>query len=208
MNNSDNKKIINNKLIQHSHSNGEVRYFEIYNEQCIKSSKQNLLGQSSYHINLSLLQPWPVHHRQFSPRWLMSTGYFCFTTLAYLLFVLLSDAPQTLLQLLPFIIILTLLSIASLIMFLYRSPNLIEFRSRYGNCTLLRLLHNKPNKIEFKQFTDELKTRALISSQNINLDKKDMMETEKLELARLKDECIISDDNYAEAIERINGIKI
>ncbi|MDH5570732.1 MAG: hypothetical protein OEY89_03140 [Gammaproteobacteria bacterium] len=206
--NYSNNKIINNKLVQQSHSHGEVRYFEIYNDQFIKSRKQNLLGKTSYHINLSMLQPWPVHHRQFSARWLISTAYFGFATLIYLLFMLMNYQLKPVLHLLPFIVILTLLTLASLIMFLYRSPNIMEFRSRYGNCTLLHLLHNKPNKAEFKRFADEIKTRILVSSQNSNLDKKNMMETEKTELTRLKNDGIISNEDYLDAIKRIENINI
>jgi hypothetical protein len=199
---------VNSRLTQQSQSNGEVRTFEIYNEQFIKARRHNLLGKRSYHLNLSLLQPWPVHHRQFSKRWLAATSYFALTTLVYFIFLIVNYDQPTLSKLLPFIVVLTLFTIGFLISFIYHSPNVMEFRSRYGNCTVLRLFHNKPNKEDFRHFSDELRTRILVSSQDVNLDKKHMLEMEQQELLRLKEEGVITGEAYAEAMERIQGINI
>lgn len=206
--NQTQEPIVNSRLLQQSHSNGEVRQFEIYNEQFIKARRQNLFGKTSYNLNLSLLQPWPIHHRQISKRWLFATGYFAFSTLVYLIYLVINYNQNTLMTLLPFIMVLTLFTIGFLIVFFYRSPNVMEFRSRYGNCTVLRLFHNKPNKKDFRQFSDELKTRILVSSQDINLDKKHMLQLEQLELTRLKEEGIITEEDFDEAMERIAGINI
>ncbi|VAX13096.1 hypothetical protein MNBD_GAMMA24-1903 [hydrothermal vent metagenome] len=202
------EKIINRKLLQKTSSNGEIRCFEILNDHFIRAKKNNLLGEQSYTLKLNMLQPWPVHQQRFSCRWMMSLIYFALTLLAYGVFIFLHPDAQILQRLLPFVIILLLLSLGSLLMFIYHSPNVMEFHSRYGNCALLHILHNKPSKKECRKFTDELKTRILLTSQDANLDKKQMLEFEREELTRLFEEGVIGKENHAAAIKRIEQIKI
>ena len=202
------ENVINRKLLQKNSSNGEVRCFEIINDHFVRARKRNLLGERSYMLKINMLQPWPVHHRRFSWRWLMSLVYFSLALLIYLGFMFFHPDGQMLQRLLPFVVLLLLLTLGSLLMFLYRSPNVMEFRSRYGNCPLLRILHNKPDKKECRQFTDELKTRILLASQDVSLDKKQMLEFERDELARLFEEGVIEKEDYAAAVERIERIKI
>ncbi len=202
------EKIINRKLVQKTNSNGEVRCFEIFDDHYIRAKKTNLLGEQAYTLKINMFQPWPVHHRQFSWRWIMSLIYFVTTLLIYTGFMFFHPDGEMLQRLLPFVIVLLLLSLGSLLMFIYRSPNVMEFRSRYGNCTLLHILHNKPNKKECRQFTDELKTRVLLTSQDVNLDKVQMMGFERKELTRLFEDGVIEKEDYATAISRIDSINI
>ncbi len=202
------EKIINRKLVQKTSSNGEIRCFEIFNDHFIRAKKNNLLGAQAYTLKINMLQPWPVHQRSFSYRWMMSLTYFSLTLLAYGIFMFLHPDAQILQRLLPFVVVLLLLSLGSLLMFIYRSPNVMEFHSRYGNCALLHILHNKPGRKECRKFTDELKTRILLASQDVNLDKIEMLEFERQELSRLFEEGVIEKEKYAAAVSRIEKIKI
>ncbi len=202
------EKIINRKLLQKTNSNGEVRCFEIFNDHFIRAKKNNLLGEQAYTLKINMLQPWPVHQRGFSYRWMMSLTYFSLTLLAYSIFMFLHPDAQILQRLLPFVVVLLLLSLGSLLMFIYHSPNMMEFHSRYGNCALLHILHNKPSKKECRKFTDELKTRILLVSQDVSLDKMQMLEFERQELTRLFEEGIIEKGQYDAAISRIDSINI
>lgn len=202
------EKVINRKLVQKTSSNGEVRCFEIVNDYFIRAKKNTLMGDQSYTLKINMLQPWPVHQRRFSCRWMISLAYFSLTLLAYATFIFLHPDAQIVQRLLPFIVVLLLLCLGSLLMFIYYSPNVMEFHSRYGNCALLHILHNKPNKKECRKFTDELKTRILLASQDINLDKIQMLKFEREELTRLFKERVIEKENYDAAIERIDRIDI
>jgi len=202
------EQIVNRTLIQKASSNGEVRSFEIINDHFIRAKKNNLFGEQAYTLKINMLQPWPVHHRRFSWCWMMSLIYFAVALLVYGVFMFLNPDGQTLQRLLPFIVVLLLLSLGSLLMFISRSPTVMEFRSRYGNCALLHILHNKPNKKECRKFTDELKTRILLTSQDVNLDKKEMMIFEQEELTRLLEEGVIEKVNYDAAVSRIEKINI
>ena len=198
----------NSNLFQESNARGEKRAFEIYNNKFIKVITNNIISNNSYHLNLSMLAPWPVRHRNISWHWLLAVLYFSLTTLSYTAYLFYFQESAKLERLLPFIVIFLLLSLATFLMFLYQSPNVTEFRSRYGNCVVLSLLYNKPNKKEFKQFVEEIKLRSLSASQVVTLDKKQMLGIEMNELRRLRNEGVIAQHEYADAKARIIQINL
>ncbi|MDH5600651.1 MAG: hypothetical protein OEY78_05020 [Gammaproteobacteria bacterium] len=203
-----NEKTSNSSLLQESSARGEKRSFEIYNNKFIKVTTNSLIDNNSYHLNMSLLAPWPVRHRNISWQWLLAVFYFSLTTLAYTVYLFYFQESSKLEKLLPFIVVFLLLSLGSFLMFLYRSPNVTEFKSRYGNCVVLSLLYNNPTKKEFKDFIEEIKLRSLLASQAVKIEKNKMLEIEMKELKRLRNEGIISHHHYAEAKARILQVRL
>lgn len=200
---SAHNKRINSVLTQHSRSLGKSRRFQIYNDKFVKVSHQDLFGQQSYHLNLGMLEPWPVHHRRIAWRWMLSLVYFALGTLAFGYYLWLNQDSQTLGRLLPFLVTFIILTCGSILLLIYQSPNVLEFRSRYGNCSLLRLFHNKPDRQSFRLFVGELRTRILAASQAITFDKQQMLAIELQELRRLADEGVLSQEDYHRARQRI-----
>jgi hypothetical protein len=198
-----NHKALNSTLHQESNARGEKRTFEIYNEKFIKVKINSLVSHHSYHLNLSMLAPWPVRHRKISWQWLLAVIYFSIATLAYTAYLVYLPESTKLEKLLPFIIIFLLLSLGTFLMFLYRSPNVMEFKSRYGNCVVLSLLHNKPNPKDFKHFVEEIKLRSLTASQSLKINKSQMLNVELSELRRMQEEGILTQHDYEEAKARI-----
>ncbi len=203
-----NEKTHNSSLHQESNARGEKRVFEIYNNKFMKVSTSNILNNKSYHLNLSMLAPWPVRHRDISWQWLLAVLYFSVTTIAYTSYLFYFQESGKLERLLPFIVIFLLLSLATFLMFLYKSPNVIEFKTRYGNCVTLSLLYNNPNNKEFKEFIEEIKLRSLMASQAVKIDKGKMLDIEMNELRRLRNEDVISQHQYADAKARIIQINL
>lgn len=203
-----NEKKPNSSLHQESNARGEKRLFEIYNDKFIKVTTNNIISNKSYHLNLSMLAPWPVRHRDISWQWLLAVLYFSLTTFSYTAYLFYFQESSKLEKLLPFIVIFLLLSLGSFLMFLYRSPNVIEFKTRYGNCVVLSLLYNNPNKKIFKEFIEEIKLRSLSASQVIKIDKNQMLDIEMNELKRMRNEGVISQHHYADAKARILQVNL
>jgi hypothetical protein len=201
-------KTINRVLIQESRFKGEVRQFEIYNEKFVKITIQNVFGDKMYHVNMGILEPWPTMHRYLSWRWVLAMGYFGLATLIFSIYLFQHPESSTISRLIPFIMLFVLLALGALLMFMYESPNVMEFRSRYGNCPLISLLQNKPNEQEFKHFYHELKTRVLAASQTIKLDKRQMLDIELTELQRLVDKGVILEQNLEKARSRVMKMRI
>ena len=194
-------------LFQKNQATGEERIFTIYDHRFIEVNQRRILGEKKYNLNLGILEPWPVRHRYFSWHWLFSTLYFLLTTLAYGSYLYLHQDSDVLGRLMPFVLIFVLLGLGSLVMFLYRSPHVIEFRSRYCGVPLVSLLYNNPNKEESSAFVEELKSRIVAASQSTKIDKHQMLINEITRLQRLVKENILNEHIYEQAKKRIPNMK-
>lgn len=200
------EKTINSRLVQKSKAKSETLKFEVFNDKHIQVTTSNLIEEKSFSINLGLLEPWPVRHRKISIAWLSAVLYFAISTVIYISYLVANIDGNLLGKLMPLIIIFILLTLASLIMFYYRSPNVTEFRSRYAGCVLIRFLYNKPNPDIFEKFIDEMRARILSTSQNIKMDKRRMLVIELRELDRLKKEGVLNTDMLKQAHDRVSSL--
>ena len=200
------EKTINSRLVQKSKAKSETRQFEVYNDKFIQVTTSNLVEEKSFNVNLGLLEPWPVRHRKISIAWLSAVLYFAISTVIYIFYLTAHIGSDLLGKLVPLIAVFILLTIASLIMFYYRSPNVTEFRSRYAGCVLISFLYNKPSADIFEKFIDEMRARILTASQNIKMDKRRMLVIELRELDRLKKEGILNAQHLKHAHQRVSHL--
>jgi hypothetical protein len=196
-----NKKQLNSTLLQKTGLLGEKRIFEIYNHKFIKVATHSILKKQRYHLNLTMLVPWPVQHKAISRLWILSIILLSLSTIAY--FFNFHECCKDLKSL-----SLILLCLSVIMIFLVKPKNIVEFKSRYGNCVVLSLLNNQPNKKEFKNFIEEIKLRSLTASQEMKIEKNQMLDIEEKELSRLRNENIITPRQYAEAKARIEKINL
>ena len=203
-----NKKELNSGLHQNAVVRGEKRTFEIYNNKFIKVVITRLLKKQSYHLNLTMLAPWPVQYKNTARHWLLAILCFSLTALAYISYLFYFQKSEASENFLPFIIPFIVSSLTAGFIFLYQTQNITEFKSRYGDCVVLSLLDNQPNEKEFKEFINEIKLRSLRASQEIKIDKHTMLNIEMNELRRLRNEKIISQHHYAEAKARVIKINL
>jgi len=200
------EKNTNSTLVQKSKAKSETRQFEIFNEKFIQVTTSNLIEEKSFNINLGLLEPWPVRHRNISIAWLSAVLYFAISTIIYIFYLTVNIDNNLLGKLVPLIAVFILLTIASLIMFNYRSPNVTEFRSRYAGCVLISFLYNKPSAENFNKFIDQMRARILTASQNIRMDKRRMLVIELKELDKLRKEGILNDHQIKQAHQRVSNL--
>jgi len=202
-NKSQNENSSGQVFYQKNQATGEVREFEIFNEKYLKVTTQRLMQESSFQFNVGLLEPWPSRHRQISWFWLSASGYFAIATIAYISYLvshfMASASSQLLSQLLPLVVIFILLTLAALVLFFLKSPNVMQFRSRYGGCVLVSVFYNRPDAKKFEQFVEQLKNKILATSQNMNMDKRRMLLIEMQELKRLGNEGILSPTDIKQA---------
>lgn len=201
------QRTINKTMVQVSKAKGETRTFQIYDDKFIDITVDNIFGQKNYQLNLCMLEPWPVRNRDISWRWLLSMIYFGIAAVAYGIYLVYHHQGELLSRLIPFIVIFILLMLGSLLMFLYRSPNVTEFRSRYCGCVLISLLYSNPGKEAFDQFVEELKQRILMASQQVRVDKHRMLINEITKLRRLRNDGIITEREYVAASRRIPNMR-
>lgn len=206
-NNGNGSRSTQRALFQKNQATGEERVFTIYDQRFIEVNRRGIIGAKKYSLNLSILEPWPVRHRYFSWHWLLSTIYFLIATATYGVYLYLHQDTITLGRLVPFILIFVLMTLGSLVMFLSRSPNVIEFRSRYCGVPLVSLLYNNPNKADCKTFVEEMKNRIIAASQSTKIDKHQMLINEITRLEKLVKENILNEHIYEQAKARIPNMK-
>lgn len=195
------KKELNTNLPQKSIFYGESHNFEIYNQKFIKIISNRLFGKQSYHLNLSMLAPWPVQNNVISWPAILTLLLLYLFSLVFFYNIPLQLKPTVLFSANTVIFLATFL-------FIYKSKKIFEFKSRYGDCVVLSLLYDKPNKRVVKKFIDEIKLRSLTASQEMEMDITQMLDIEANELRRLKNEKIISSQSYDAAKKRIDKMII
>lgn len=205
---ADNGRTTNRVLFQKNTATGEERNFTVYDQKYVEVSRRSLLGEKSFNLNLSILEPWPVRQRYFSWRWLFATLYFAISAVAYGTYVYQYPASDVLSRLMPFVLVFILLTLGSLVMFLSRSPHVTEFRSRYCGVPLVSLLYNNPNQKDFALFVDDLKNRIVAASASTRMDKHQMLINEITRLERLVKENVLTEHIYEQAKKRIPNMKI
>lgn len=191
----------NARLIQSSRVRGEKRGFEIYNNKFMRIANSSSMGKNrSYHLNLALLEPKPVRHIHISWLWLVIFLFMSGTS-----FVV-SDqltGGQNMENQLPYVIILGVLSLTSFVLFVVKSHNSTEFRSRFSKTPLVTLLQNNPGRKEFRQFIETLSKHAAITIQKSGIDDTRMATIELSEIRRLKDDGILTEKDYERAKKKI-----
>ncbi|VAW98993.1 hypothetical protein MNBD_GAMMA22-1394 [hydrothermal vent metagenome] len=196
-------KAIDRQLLQTSNAKSEERIFEVYNQKFMKVTVKNLIEEKTYHINLSMLEPWPTRQCCVSYKWLSAIIFFFALSCISGTYLYLSENPDYISLAVDTGALSILLMLASALRYLYSSPNVMEFRSRFGGIVLVSILYNKPSKKEFSSFVEELKNRILMATQTLKVPREQMLAIELKELRRLANESVFSDDAYVKAKDRI-----
>ena len=199
-------RVIHHTLLQKNQATGEERVFSIYDEKYIEVNHRGLLGEKKFTLNLSILEPWPVRQRHIAWMWLLITSYFSIAALSYAVYIFQHDGSLN--RLFPLLAFFSLIALGALIMFLSRSPHVLEFRSRYCGVPLLSLVYQNPDKETFTTFVDALKNRIITTCQNGKIDKHQMLVNEISRLERLVKEDVLNAHIYAQAKERIPNMRI
>lgn len=194
---------VNSAFVQHSKARGDARAFEIRDEKYLRVSERTLKGGRHYHLHLAVLEPWPRRHRRIAWRWLAGTLGFGTGAAGIALALTNGLGRASMGTMIASLALCTVASLGSLLMFLYRSPNLAEFRSRHGNCVLFSLMHRRPDRKSYEAFVAELTERILEASRAVRLTREQMLAAELKTLRRLTGEGVLQEADYAAAKRRI-----
>ncbi len=197
------EKIADATLLQKSTATGEERSFEIYNKKFLRINARTLRNEIRYDINLAMMEPWPIRHRKIAWRWLLLVALMLAVSIGIGAWMYAHAGSINYGFWIPLMAGSLFFTLGAIIMFVIKSPNVMEFRSRYGGCVLISLFYRKPNTREFNEFVEQLKNRILGATQSLDIDKSQMLAIELRELRRLTGEGAIRDSDYARAKDRI-----
>ena len=196
-------KVADAILEQKSATTGEERRFEIYNKKFLRVNSRSLRNTKQYDLNLAMMEPWPVRHRKISWRWFAVATILSILSGGIVSYMYAVPGKLDFGLMIPLMAGMIFFTLGAIVMFIYRSPNVMEFRSRYGGCILISLLYKKPNKKTFNTFVQTLKNHILGATQELKVNKQQMLAIELKELRKLASESVIDDTAYSNAKERI-----
>ena len=198
---SDEEKIaiekINFEFSQSSKLRGIYRKITIFNDHhCYQTIKNKHKRKYRYRIDLSFLDPRPFRVRKVAWNWLYGSIGLSLISLAmvYLGWFANLFAPSTYYETSLIVVISAML--ISLLMFMHNSYDKVVFKSQYGRINFIEVLNNHPDKNTFRKFITRFMTQVKNEKAKRNYSQSKYLTRELQELRRLKNEEVISEEEY------------
>lgn len=193
-------------FVQASDSKGYRAEYEIFNAHYVgvqigKANKKTL----DYTVDLTFLDPTPVRSRNID--WLFLNTALGLLAVTFLLYTYVQASAFPVLESpwFPLLILLGAGAFIAVLIGLHRSSDRILFYSRHGRAPLVDLLNNNPGKNEFQDFLQDLEQRIRQAQEGAYPNTREHLAAELREHRRLKDEAIISVEEYETVKRRILG---
>ena len=197
-------KKINQEFTQHSSLKGLSYRFTIFNDnQCYQHIQRRHGGKQKFRINLTYLDPKPVHRTHMAESWLIGSAIFAIISMMLIYLNWFKDTTGSSSLGTTLSIIFVTLSLTSFLFGLFKAEDRIFFYSQYGRTRVLELINKNPDKASFEDFMQSLSSHIISAQHKARLDKTQRLTQELKELRRLKDETVISEQKYEQAKQRI-----
>jgi hypothetical protein len=191
------------RLSQYNKWKMQRKIFKVHDNKILSVVDLSLTASKKYWFQLCHLDPQPERLRALDYR--LGIVSIILGLNAYLL-TYLNNHFNLNNWILSYTSIMTLLITAALIVFafmLYKSKNLVVYHSYYGQHPIALLLNNNPSKSDFDQFITKLSTLITQARKAKIIEKSQALASELSEMRRLKDESVISNDEYDEIKQHI-----
>ncbi|MDJ0831959.1 MAG: hypothetical protein QNJ69_00455 [Gammaproteobacteria bacterium] len=189
---------INHEFVQEDRLKGQINEYTIFNDiHCYQSVQKKHGGKIKFRVNLSYLDPQP--HREFilSKSWMITAASsFVLGLLVIYLgwFSPLQFTDHTILSIVTASILT--FSVIAFLVALMRTHDRILFHSRYGQIPVLEFFNKKPDADSFEEFIHRLSRYIGLAQQVCKYDTHKCLTLELQELRRLKQENVISEQQY------------
>ncbi|MFV2058878.1 MAG: hypothetical protein ACC707_20650 [Thiohalomonadales bacterium] len=195
------------RFIQSDRSNLESKNFSIYDNKylAVSSFKNNIKQQ--YWLNLRFISPQSQRKFIINRLWLWLTGLLIgISALAH--YTTWIDQIPTVTDYRQAIITISLTSAFITIITLFaKARSVVYLSSTYGDIPLVEILHNNPNKLSYNQFLIQITNSIRSATNHEDIDLPRRLAAELKEHRRLRDNGIISHENYTSAKERIFSLQ-
>lgn len=188
------------EFVQVSKLRGIYRKLTVFNgNYCYEEIKNRHKRQYKYRINLSYLNPRPFRMRFIAWKWLFATlGLIVIgALLIYTTWFANWIEPST--YFLIFLVVEVSAALICLLLFMHKTYDRIIFRSQYGRVKFIELLNRNPDKKTFRKFIGRFILQIKKAQTAKGYSQSDFLSQELVELRRLKDETVISEERYNKA---------
>lgn len=188
------------QFVQVSRLRGIYRKLTIFNgSQCYEEIQNRHKRHYKYRIDLAYLNPRPFRMRHIAWKWLYAALGLTLIGALLIYVTWFANWIEPSNYFLIFLVVEVSATLICLLMFFYKTYDRIIFRSQYGRVKFIEVLNGYPNKKSFRKFIGRFILHINKAKTDKGYSQSDFLAQELVELRRLKDETVISEENYNKA---------
>jgi len=198
---SDEEKVsidkINFEFAQASKIRGIQRKISVFNDHhCYQTIKNKHSRKYRYRVDLTFLDPRPFRERKVAWNWLYGSIGLTFIgiIMVYLGWYSGLFTPSTYYETSLIVVISAML--ISLLLFMHNSYDKVIFKSQYGRVKFIEVLNKYPDKNTFRKFLARFNIQVKNEKSKKKFSQSKFLTRELQELRRLKNEEVISEEQY------------
>ena len=198
---SDEEKVaiekINFEFTQSSKIRGIYRKISIFNDHhCYQAIKNKHKRKYKYRVDLLFLDPRAFRERKIAWNWLYGSIGLTFIGVVMIYLGWFADffTPSAYYEISLIVVISAML--ISLLMFMHNSYDKIIFKSQYGRVKFIEIINGYPDKKTFRKFIGRFMMQIKNEKSKKNYSPSKFLTRELQELRRLKNEEVISEEEY------------
>jgi hypothetical protein len=195
---------VNFEFEQSNKMRGFYNKLTVFNgAHCYQLIRNKHQPKIKFRINISYLNSRPIRQHKVAWKWFFFAIPFLLVSLTMAYAGLFSTTFSPSSNFLNVLIGMSLFSVICILLAIHRSYDKWAFRSEYGHVNLIELLNNHPDAASFNMFMEQLTPQIRIAKQAKNRPLSECLAGELRELRRLKDETVISRNQYESAKQLI-----
>ena len=182
---------------QASRLRGTYRKLTIFNgNYCYQAIKNKHERKYKYRVNLSYLDPHPIRERSIAWKWLYATLGLALLGILLIYSAWFANWIEPSIYFLAFLVIEVSATLICLLLFMHNTYDRIIFKSQYGRIKFIELLNRYPDKKSFREFVGRFILQIKQAARKKAYSQSTFLSQELVELRRLKDETVITEQEY------------
>ena len=187
---------------QSSKLRGIYREITLFNgNHCYQSIKNKHKRKFKYRVDIAFLNPRPFRERNIAWKWLYASIALLLTSLVMIYVRWYTDWLPAGIERFYLTVLIVFLSSAciTLLLFAHNTYDKIIFRTQFGNIKLIELLNKYPDKESFREFISLFIVQIKTARKKKGFTASKFLAKELQELRRLRDEQVITEEEYQAA---------
>jgi len=203
---TDEENVVPDKMdfefAQSSKLRGIYRKITLFNgNHCYQSIKNKHKRKYKYRVDIAFLNPRPFRERKIAWKWLYSSIALLFISMVMITVRWYTDwvaLDHKQLYMTALIVALSS-SFIALLLFAHNTYDKIVFRTQFGNIKLIELLNKCPSEEAFREFMGRFIAQIKTARKQKGFTASKFLAKELRELRRLRDEQVITEEEYQAA---------
>ena len=182
---------------QASRLRGTYRKLTIFNgNYCYQAIKNKHERKYKYRVDLSCIDPHPIRKRSIAWKWLYATLGLALLGALLIYSAWFANWIEPSVYFLIFLVIEVSATLICQLLFMHNTYDRVIFKSQYGRIKFIELLNRYPDKKTFREFVGRFILQIKQAAKAKGYNQSTFLAQELVELRRLKDETVITQQQY------------